>query len=107
MGQTDDFSYAVPAITGATFEVYAGAQVSAIPNPRTSSYRKKGIAGGTSGITITLENAPQLTLPANNGTGVDTTTQFLWAQGSGTGVNLGIISPKHCRVRTNILHFYC
>ncbi len=94
MGQSDNFSYTVPAITGATFEVNVGAEVSAIPNPRTSFYRKKGIAGGTSGIAITLENAPQLTLPANNGTGIDTMTQFLWAQGSGTGVNMGLIAPN-------------
>jgi hypothetical protein len=90
---TDDFSYTVPSISGATFEVDAYATLSATPNTRSCSYSKKGVSGGATGVTINLTNAPQLNLPAHNGTSVDTTTQFLWAQGSGTGVNLVYIRP--------------
>ncbi|RKY92802.1 MAG: hypothetical protein DRQ13_10090 [Ignavibacteriae bacterium] len=93
VGLTDNFSYIVPAITGATFEVDAQAQVSALPNNRVTFYRKKGITGGSSGISVNLESAPQLNLPTHNGTGIDTTTQFLWTQGSGIGVNLVRIMP--------------
>ena len=93
VGLTDIFSYTVPTITGATFEVDVDATISAIPNDRLSYYQKKGITGGTSGINIVLANAPQLNLPVHNGTGIDTTTQFLWAQGGGTGVNFVYIGP--------------
>jgi len=87
---TDNFSYTVPSISGATFEVDVRASYSS----RETTYQKKGITGGSTGITITLAAAPQLNLPVNNGTGIDTTTQFLWAQGGGTGVNLVLIVPS-------------
>lgn len=93
-GLTDNFSYTVPSISGATFEVDAVATVSATPNSRLSFYQKKGITGGSSGITVTLEGAPQLNLPVHNGTAIDTTTQFLWAQGGGTGVNMVQMIPN-------------
>ncbi len=92
-GLTDNFSYTVPSITGATFEVDAIATVPASPNSRGSVYQKKGITGGSSGVTLTLSAAPQLSLPVHNGIGIDTTTQFLWTQGGGTGINLARISP--------------
>ncbi len=91
---SDNFSYIVPALTGATFQVDADAYISAIPSPRQSYYQKKGIMGGSSGITITLAIAPQLNLPVHNGTGIDTTTQFLWTQGGGSGINLIQIIPQ-------------
>ncbi len=91
-GLPDAFSYTVPTVSGATFGVNAYAETSTTPY-RYSSYQKMGITGGSNGVTITLASAPQLNLPANNGTNIDTTTQFLWAQGSGTGVNLTYIYP--------------
>lgn len=92
-GLTENFSYTVPSISGATFQIDVNATVSAVPNSRTTLYSKKGINGGTTGINITLASAPQLNLPVNNGTGIDTTTQFLWSQGSGTGISIVIIQP--------------
>jgi hypothetical protein len=92
---TDNFSYTVPSIGGATFEVDAQASVSAVPNSRVSYYQKKGIAGGSSGVDIPLASAPQLSLPVHNGTDIDTTTQFLWTQGGGTGVNYVEIFPNN------------
>lgn len=86
---TDNFSYTVPSINGATFEI----DVDATYLTRQSFYEKKDIAGGASGITITLAAAPQLSVPVNNGTGIDTTTQFLWAQGGGTGINMILMYP--------------
>ena len=92
-GLTDNFSYTVPSITGATFQIDVNAEVSAIPTSRITLYSKKGISGGSNGVIITLASAPQLNLPANNGTGIDTTTQFLWTQGSGTGISIIIMIP--------------
>jgi len=93
MALTDNFSYTVPSITGATFQIDANAEVSALPSNRITLYSKKGINGGSTGINITLASAPQLNLPANNGTGIDTTTQFLWTEGSGAGINIVYMLP--------------
>ncbi len=87
-GLTDNFNYNVPTIAGATFAVTAYAQLAATPGYRTAQFTKTGIAGGASGVNVPLAAAPQLNLPAHNGTNVDTTTQFLWAPGGGTGINL-------------------
>lgn len=91
-GLTANFSYVVPSIS-ATFEIDVQAEVSAIPSSRTAMYRKKGITGGSSGVNITLASAPQLNLPANNGNEIDTTTQFLWTLGGGTGISIVRINP--------------
>lgn len=90
---SDNFSYMVPSITGATFEVRVNATLSAVPTSRNSSYMKKNITAGTSGINIELAAAPQLSLPVHNGIDVDTTTSFYWTQGGGTGVNLIQLFP--------------
>jgi hypothetical protein len=79
----DNLSYTVPNITGATFGIAAYASFSG----RSATYFKSGIASGSQTVTIPLAEAPQLSLPVNGGTGVDTTTSFLFTQGSGTGVN--------------------
>jgi len=91
---TDNFSYNVPVINGATFEVDAYASATSTPTNRSCYYWKTGIAAGASGVTVPLASAPQLNLPANNGTGVDTTIQFLWAQGGGGGVNEFDVYPE-------------
>ncbi len=91
---TSNFSYNVPVISGATFEVDAYASAASTPTNRTSYYWKTGIAAGASGVTVPLASAPQLNLPANNGTGVDTTIQFLWAQGGGGGINEFDVYPE-------------
>jgi len=88
-GLTDNFSYTVPSITGATFQIDVGAEVST----RITQYSEKGISGNSTGINITLATAPQLNLPATNGTGIDTTTQFLWTEGSGAGINIVLMFP--------------
>ncbi|MFZ1080367.1 MAG: hypothetical protein WAO19_00405 [Candidatus Kryptoniota bacterium] len=90
---TDNFSYNVPVVNGATFEVDAYASAASTPTNRTCYYWKTGIAAGASGVTVPLAVAPQLNLPANNGTGVDTTIQFLWAQGGGGGVYEFAVAP--------------
>jgi Carboxypeptidase regulatory-like domain len=92
-GLTDNFSYTVPTITGATFQIDVNAVVPAVPSQRITLYSKKGISGGSTGINITLASAPQLNLPANNGIGIDTTTQFLWTEGSGAGISLVYLLP--------------
>ena len=89
----DNFSYIVPSLTGATFGVNAWATLIATPNPRYTVYWKRGIAAGSSGTTITLSSAPQLNIPAHNGSGIDTTTQFLWTMGSGGGICYLLIEP--------------
>lgn len=93
-GLTENFSYTVPSISGATFQIDVNAEVSAIPNSRLTLYSKKGISGGSNGVIITLASAPQLNLPANNGTGIDTTSQFLWTEGSGAGISIVYIIPN-------------
>jgi hypothetical protein len=92
-GLTENFSYTVPSITGATFQIDANAVVPAVPSQRVTFYSKKGISGGSTGVNITLASAPQLNLPANNGIGIDTTTQFLWTEGSGAGISLVYLLP--------------
>lgn len=91
---TDNFSYIVPSISGTTFEIQVMASVSSFPTNRNTTYRKKAITGGSNSVTIDLVNAPQLNLPVNNGTEIDTSTQFLWTQGGGTGVNYIAIMPS-------------
>ncbi len=83
---TDDFSYSVPNISGATFEVEGYCELTATPTNRKSRYWKMGIVGGTTGVSISLADAPQLNIPVHNATAVDTTTQLLWAMGVQTGV---------------------
>jgi len=90
---TDNFSYTVPSVSNATFQIDVNAEVSAVPSSRITLYSKKGISGGSTGVNITLASAPQLNLPANNGIGIDTTTQFLWTPGSGAGISLIYIIP--------------
>lgn len=84
----DNFSYIVPSITGITCAVAANASKTSTPNNLSSFFRKTGIAPGTSGVNIKIENAPSLALPLHNSTNVDTLTDFTWSQGGGDGVNL-------------------
>ncbi len=91
-GLSDNFSYTVPSIAGATFGVEAAAVLSTTPTERFTSYRKRGITGGSSSISVTLGSPPQLNIPAHNGTGIDTTTQFLWTMGSSGGISMLSIS---------------
>jgi hypothetical protein len=79
----DNLSYTVPSVGGATFGIVAYASF----NSRSAFYFKSGIAAGSQSVTIPLAEAPQLSLPVNGGTNVDTTTSFLFTQGGGTGVN--------------------
>lgn len=92
-GLSENFSYAVPSITGATFGINVSASLNATPTDRYTYYAKRGITGGLSGITINLASSPQLNIPAHNGSGIDTTTQFLWTKGSGGGICLLYVRP--------------
>ena len=92
-GLTENFSYTVPSITGATFQIDVSALLPATPSSRITFYSEKGISGGSTGINITLASAPQLNLPANNGIGIDSTTQFLWTKGSGQSISIAYIMP--------------
>jgi hypothetical protein len=93
VGLSDNFSYVVPSISGTTFGVDASASLNATPTDRYTNYGKRGITGGSSGITINLASSPQLNIPAHNGSGIDTTTQFLWTKGSGGGICLLYVRP--------------
>lgn len=95
VGLSDNFSYVVPSISAAKFGVDAEASLNATPTSRYTSYSKRGITGGSSGITVNLKSAPQLNIPAHNGSGIDTTTQFLWTMGSGGGICVLLISPTN------------
>ena len=90
---TDNFSYVVPSLAGATFGVDVWGVLFTTPNSRYTAYWKRGIAGGSSVTTINLSSSPQLNLPAHNGSGIDTTTQFLWTKGTGGGISYVIIEP--------------
>lgn len=79
----DNLSYTVPNVSGATFGIAASASFGS----RSAFYFKSGITAGSQSVTITLAEAPQLSLPVNGGTGIDTTTSFLFTPGGGTGVN--------------------
>ena len=79
----DNLSYTIPNVSGATFGITAYASYGS----RSATYFKSGIAAGSQSVSIPLAEAPQLSLPVNGGTGVDTTTSFLFTQGGGTGVN--------------------
>jgi hypothetical protein len=79
----DNLSYTVPNVSGATFAIAAFASFGS----RRATYFKSGIAAGSQTVSIPLAEAPQLSLPVNGGTGVDTTTSFLFTQGGGAGVN--------------------
>jgi hypothetical protein len=91
---TDNFSYVVPSLTGATFGVDAWGVYYGSTTPRNTVYWKRAITGGSSGITINLSSSPQLNLPAHNGAGIDTTTQFLWTKGNGGGICYVLIEPS-------------
>jgi len=86
----NNLSYTVPSISGATYSIYTNAN----SGSRSAFFFKSNIAAGTSGLSIPLEAAPQLSLPVNNGTNVDTATSFLFTQGGGSGVNVVTIVPN-------------
>ena len=90
---TDNFSYVVPSLAGATFGVDVQGAFYGSITPRFTTYWKRSITGGSSGTTINLSSSPQLNLPAHNGSGIDTTTQFLWTKGSGGGISYILIEP--------------
>jgi hypothetical protein len=81
---SENLSYTVPNIAGATFGVGATAKF----NSRSAITYKQNIAGGTNGVSIQMETPPQLSVPVNNATEVDTATTLLYSQGTGNGVNL-------------------
>ena len=98
-GSTNNFSYIVPTIAGATNGVVATADAS--PPWRWVRFYKTGIPGGASGVNMALEAAPQPILPVDNGINVDTSTQFLWTPGGGTGISEvwlvgGTNDPTYC-----------
>lgn len=91
---TDNFSYTVPSLTGATFGIDVWGVYYGSITPRNTAYWKRAVTGGSSGITINLSSSPQLAFPLNNETGIDTTTQFLWTEGNGGGICYVLIEPS-------------
>ena len=87
---SDNLSYTVPQIAGVTFAIFAAATY----NGRITYYFRTGITGGSTTVSVPLAEAPQLSLPVNGGTNVDTTTSFLFTQGGGTGVNIISVTPS-------------
>ncbi len=90
---TDNFSYNVPSIAGALFGVNTFATLTTTPTNRLAFAYDAGITPGTSNEVVNLLTAPQANLPAHNGTGIDTSTAFLWTAGGGTGIYLISIAP--------------
>lgn len=88
---TADFNYIVPSINGFTF----GLTASALNGNYITVFNKKGITAGSSGISINLIESPKLNLPANNGIGIDTTTQFLWSNSGTSGINIISFTPSN------------
>ena len=91
---TDNFAYNVATVPGATYQVNASASQAASPSNRTVDYRDTGIPAGSTNVSINLMVAPQLNLPAHNGTNIDTTTSFVWSAGGGIGVYLLYCYPS-------------
>ena len=72
------FTFHVPVIPGATLDLVGNAQNGG--TGASSSAAMGGIASGASNINLTLTGPPQLALPPNNATNVDTSTTFAWNQ---------------------------
>ena len=73
-------SYYTPAVSGATLLL----QVTAIKGPGNgTAYYKTGVGTGATGVIVTLPAAPDLSLPVDAATGVDTTVTFSWTQMTG------------------------
>jgi hypothetical protein len=84
------FTYTGPALSGVTFGVGARADD---PSSRVSVFHKTGIDGTATNVSVPLEAAAQLVLPAHGATAVDATTTFTWSQGGGSGVNILWVVP--------------
>jgi hypothetical protein len=78
------FTYAMPVITGATFRVGVAASKASTGNV---SVWKGSVAGNATGVAITIQGCPELSLPINAATNVGTSTPFSWTQFTG-GVHL-------------------
>ncbi len=89
---TDNFSYNVPSIANALFGVNTNATQTATPSNRIAFSYDAGITPGASNEIISMLVAPQLNLPAHNGTNIDTSTSFLWTAGGGAGVYVVFVS---------------
>lgn len=88
-GNSGAFTFNVP--TGTT----TAAQLNVLASDTLPSYaqRMKTLSAGTSGVTITVDSVSVLSTPANNSANVDTTTQFTFSNGGGTGIHLVKITP--------------
>jgi hypothetical protein len=81
-------SYYTPTIGGATLLL----QVTAIKGPGNGTvYYKNGVATGATGVAVSIPAAPDLSLPVDAATGVDTTVTFSWTPMAGA-VHLLIFS---------------
>ena len=94
----NEFTYTVPAVTGATFGV---GTLAADPASRTSFFFKHGISGHYA--TLPMAVAALLMFPADGATAVDGATSFGWVQGGGTGVNLFEARPDNSSDPTYIV----
>lgn len=73
-------SYYTPAIPGATLLL----ETTAIKAPGNgTAYFKNGMGTGATGVAVTIPAAPDLSLPIDNATGVDTTVTFSWTAMAG------------------------
>ncbi len=81
-------SYFTPVVSGATLML----QVTAVKSPTNGTvYYKTGMATGATGVAVTVPAAPDLSLPVDVATGVDTTVTFSWTPMTGA-VHLVIFS---------------
>ncbi len=76
-------SYYTPAIGGASLLLGAYA----LKSGTEAVYFKTGIATAATGVAVTMVAAPELSLPVNAATGVDTTVTFSWTPMTG-GIHL-------------------
>jgi hypothetical protein len=87
------FSYVTPNIAGAKnlIAIAAKSNSSIVPQVQTTVI-KANLDATASGVGIVVPSGAALSLPASNGTNVDTTTLFSWSQLSATGGVLYTVS---------------
>jgi hypothetical protein len=82
------FSYTTPDVSDATFTLLVLSR--GMSTSEESILKKGGLAANATGLNLTLQAPPTLSLPLNSATGVTVTTPFSWA--NFTGVYLLIFS---------------
>ena len=78
---TTNLSYYTPGIPGAT--LLLGASATKTGGGGTAITWRDGLAMGATGVSVSIVTPPELSLPVNAATGVDTTVTFTWTAMTG------------------------